>query len=81
MRRHCELGFTAPRFSQLERGLRHARADTIAKLAAALEIDPGVLFKGIEWQPGDIRHGRFVETEVPGLGTVQRRFEIERRSR
>lgn len=65
--------------SQLERGLRHARVDTIAKLAAALEIDPGELFRGIEWQPGDVKYGRFVETEVPGLGTVQRQFEVDQR--
>lgn len=45
--------------SQLERGLRHARVDTVAKLAAALEVDPGELFKGIVWEPGDIRHGQF----------------------
>lgn len=45
--------------SQLERGLRLARADTIAKLSAALEVDPGELFEGIEWQPGDIRRGQF----------------------
>lgn len=35
------------------------RADTIAKLAAALEIDPGELFEGIAWEPGDVRPGRF----------------------
>lgn len=45
--------------SQLERGLRLPRADTIAKLAAALEIDPGTLFEGIIWKPGEVRHGRF----------------------
>lgn len=45
--------------SQLERGLRVARADTIAKLAAALEIDPGKLFEGIVWEPGNMRRGRF----------------------
>jgi transcriptional regulator with XRE-family HTH domain len=45
--------------SQLERGLRVARADTIAKLAAALEIDPGELFEGIVWEPGNVRRGRF----------------------
>jgi len=45
--------------SQLERGLRVARADTIAKLAAALEIDPGELFEGIVWEPGNMRRGRF----------------------
>jgi transcriptional regulator with XRE-family HTH domain len=45
--------------SQLERGLRVARVDTVAKLAAALEVDPGDFFEGIVWEPGDVRHGRF----------------------
>ena len=45
--------------SQLERGLRHARVDTVAKLAGAIEIDPGKLFEGITWEPGDLRRGRF----------------------
>lgn len=45
--------------SQLERGLRVARVDTVAKLAAALEVDPGEFFEGIDWQPGDIRRGQF----------------------
>ncbi|HET7484850.1 MAG TPA: helix-turn-helix transcriptional regulator [Solirubrobacterales bacterium] len=45
--------------SQLERGLRHARVDTVAKLAGAIEIDPGKLFEGIAWEPGDLRRGRF----------------------
>ncbi len=45
--------------SQLERGLRLARADTIAKLAAALEVDPGEFFAGIAWEPGDVRRGSF----------------------
>jgi transcriptional regulator with XRE-family HTH domain len=49
--------------SQLERGLRHARVDTIAKLAAALEIDPGKLFEGIVWKPGEVRRGRFRTAE------------------
>jgi hypothetical protein len=43
----------------LERGLRLARADTIAKLASALEADPGEFFEGIEWRPGELRRGRF----------------------
>jgi len=47
--------------SQLERGLRRARVDTVAKLAGAMEIDPGRLFEGIEWEPGDLRRGRFAE--------------------
>jgi transcriptional regulator with XRE-family HTH domain len=45
--------------SQLERGLRVARVDTVAKLAAALEVDPGDFFEGIVWEPGDVRHGQF----------------------
>jgi transcriptional regulator with XRE-family HTH domain len=45
--------------SQLERGLRHARVDTAAKLAGALGIEPGELFEGIVWEPGKIRHGGF----------------------
>ncbi len=45
--------------SHLERGLRVARVDTVAKLAGALEIDPGEFFKGIAWEPGDVRYGRF----------------------
>jgi transcriptional regulator with XRE-family HTH domain len=48
--------------SQLERGLRLARVDTVAKLAAALEINPGELFEGIVWQPGQIRPGGFIGT-------------------
>lgn len=49
--------------SNLERGLRIARVDTVAKLAAALEVDPGEFFEGIKWQPGDVRIGRFKEEE------------------
>lgn len=44
---------------QLERGERVARADTIAKLAGALEIDPGKLFEGIIWETGAVSVGRF----------------------
>lgn len=66
--------------SQLERGLRLARVDTVAKLIGALEVDPGELFKGIGWQPGEVRAGAFVETVVPGLGVVHRRFDVERKS-
>lgn len=52
-------GLHRTEISNLERGLRLARADTIAKLAAALEADPGEFFEGIVWQPGDIRYGQF----------------------
>jgi transcriptional regulator with XRE-family HTH domain len=45
--------------SQVERGLRMARADTILRLAGSLEIPVGDLFEGLAWQPGDVRRGRF----------------------
>ncbi len=51
--------------SQIERGRRLARVDTVAKLAAALEVDPGQLFGGIQWTPGTVCIGRFIETEAP----------------
>ena len=43
----------------IERGERLPRVDTIAKLAAVLEIDPGELFEGIVWEPGTVHYGRF----------------------
>lgn len=43
----------------IERGLRLPRVDTVAKLAGALEVDPGELFEGIVWKPGALRRGRF----------------------
>jgi transcriptional regulator with XRE-family HTH domain len=46
--------------SQLERGLRIARIDTLIKLAASLEVTPGELLVGLEWQPGSTRIGGFV---------------------
>jgi transcriptional regulator with XRE-family HTH domain len=45
--------------SHLERGLRVARVDTVAKLAGALEVEPGAFFEGITWTPGQIELGRF----------------------
>jgi transcriptional regulator with XRE-family HTH domain len=45
--------------SQLERGLRLPRVDTVAKLAGSLEIDPGELFAGIAWKSGAMRLGSF----------------------
>ncbi len=45
--------------SQLERGLRVARIDTLAKLCASLEVDAGELMTGIVWTPGGVRRGRF----------------------
>lgn len=45
--------------SNLERGKRLPRVDTVAKLAAAVKADPGELFEGIAWHPGEFRPGSF----------------------
>jgi transcriptional regulator with XRE-family HTH domain len=45
--------------SQLERGLRVARIDTLIKVAAALGVSPVELLDGIEWTPGETRKGTF----------------------
>ena len=47
----------------IERGERLPRADTIAKLTAVLEVDPGELFEGIVWEPGSVKSGGFVEAD------------------
>ena len=58
-----ELGFRASlhrtEISQLERGVRLARIDTLVKLAGALSVPPGDLLKGMAWSPGGTRSGRF----------------------
>jgi transcriptional regulator with XRE-family HTH domain len=51
--------------SQLERGLRVARIDTLIKLAASLEASPAELLVGIAWKPGDRRLGRFTGQDDP----------------
>jgi transcriptional regulator with XRE-family HTH domain len=51
--------------SQVERGLRIPRLDTVARLCGSLEVSPERLFEGIEWQPGGLRRGGFrVPSEV-----------------
>lgn len=58
-----ELGVRASlhrtEISQLERGLRVARIDTLVKLAGGLGVDPGTLLDGIVWEPGETRRGQF----------------------
>ncbi len=49
--------------SQLERGLRIPRIDTLIKLTASLEISTDDLLAGITWTLGDYRPGGFVEKE------------------
>lgn len=45
--------------SQLERGLRLARIDTLIKIAASLEVSADELLAGLDWKPGGTVHGRF----------------------
>lgn len=52
--------------SQLERGLRIPRIDTLAKLCGSLEVELEELMVGIVWSPGDIRLGRFTEAPKGG---------------
>jgi transcriptional regulator with XRE-family HTH domain len=59
-----ELGIRASlhrtEISQLERGLRVARIDTLVKLAGALAVPPAELIEGIDWSPGSTTAGQFV---------------------
>lgn len=45
--------------SQLERGLRVPRVDTLVKLRDSLEVSADDLLDGITWRLGDIRRGEF----------------------
>lgn len=45
--------------SQLERGLRVARVDTLVKLLGSLEADADELLDGLGWEPGGVLYGRF----------------------
>ncbi len=45
--------------SQLERGLRTPRIDTVIKLAAVLGVTVEALLAGIVWRPAEIRPGAF----------------------
>lgn len=49
--------------SQIERGLRVPRVDTLAKLMASLDVSADELMEGIAWQSGDIHRGRFVSSD------------------
>jgi transcriptional regulator with XRE-family HTH domain len=59
-----ELGIRASlhrtEISQLERGLRVARIDTLVKLAGALGVPPAELIAGIDWSPGSTTAGQFM---------------------
>jgi transcriptional regulator with XRE-family HTH domain len=45
--------------SQLERGLRLPRIDTLAKLVGSLQISADELLDGLAWTPGEMTYGRF----------------------
>lgn len=45
--------------SQIERGLRLCRIDTLLKLSGSLEVIPDELLAGLEWLPGAMTYGRF----------------------
>lgn len=46
--------------SQIERGLRLCRIDTLVKLAGSLDVSPAELLDGMGWTPGDVTYGSFV---------------------
>ena len=51
----------------LERGARVPRIDTLIKVASALDVPPGDLLAGIDWEPGEMSEpipGRFVESSA-----------------
>lgn len=47
--------------SQLERGLRLCRIDTLVKLRDALDVSADDLLAGITWNVGNYRPGGFAE--------------------
>ena len=51
--------------SQLERGLRVTRIDTLVKLAGALSVSPCDLLEGIDWSPGSTTTGEFQLSPPP----------------
>jgi transcriptional regulator with XRE-family HTH domain len=65
-----ELSFRASvhrtEISQLERGLRIPRIDTVVKLAVSLEASVEELLVGISWVPGNMRLGSFVSAAEKG---------------
>jgi transcriptional regulator with XRE-family HTH domain len=49
--------------SQLERGERIPRSDTIVKIAGSLGVGPGALLDGLAWTPGGTLEGEFAPIE------------------
>jgi transcriptional regulator with XRE-family HTH domain len=61
---NIRAGLHRTEISQLERGLRVPRIDTLVKLAGALEVPPGELLDGISWLPGRLAEGAFSLTPI-----------------
>ena len=51
--------------SQIERGLRIPRIDTLVKLAGSLEVTPAELLTGLAWEPGEMKRGGFRAADGP----------------
>jgi transcriptional regulator with XRE-family HTH domain len=62
-----ELGIRASlhrtEVSQLERGLRVPRIDTLVKLLSSLDVPAEELLDGIAWTPGSSQPGAFTAVE------------------
>jgi hypothetical protein len=65
---------------RLERGEQVGGVDRLSRLATALEVEPCELLDGLSCEASETTEERFVETAVPGLGLVTRRFEVSRDS-
>ena len=57
----CLASVHRTEISQLERGLRIPRIDTLVKIRDGLELTADDLLAGISWTPGNYRPGGFVE--------------------
>lgn len=53
--------------SQIERGMRLCRIDTLLKLTGSLGVTPDELLAGMDWMPGAMTYGRFRSAEEAEL--------------
>jgi len=59
-------GIEREEIEAIMRGETEARADSILRLAGALEVAPGVLYEGVAWVPDGEGGGEFRVEEPPG---------------
>ena len=59
-------GIEREEIEAIMRGQVEARADSILRLAGALEVAPGVLYEGVAWVPDGEGGGEFRVEEPPG---------------